>query len=48
MNENNRSESENTMHIIKRREQRMRDMFLAEWFIGGFIVGVLMGLWLWA
>ena len=47
MNENNRSESENTMHIIKRREQRMRDMFLAEWFIGGFIVGVLIGLLLW-
>ena len=48
MNENERSCIENkTMQVIERYEQRRRNVYLAEWFIGGFIVGVLIGLWLW-
>ena len=37
-----------TLEVIERYERRKRNVYLLEWFIGGFIVGVLIGLWLWA
>lgn len=45
--ENERSCIENkTMQIIERYEQRKRNAYLAQWFVGGALFGIVLGLWL--
>ena len=48
MNDNERSCIENkTLEVIERYERRRRIESLAQWFMGGVLFGIALGLVLW-